>query len=82
MLARILAEVGAAGRPLCAAELSRDLGIDESALTGMLDTLVQRRRLRVVGPEADACGSCPARSGCFIVRVGPTTTYALPLVPS
>jgi hypothetical protein len=80
MLASIMAALAAAGRPMCRADLAVELGIDESALGGMLDTLVTRGRLRVIRSTADACGGCPIRSGCFIMADGVAATYAL--VPS
>lgn len=77
MLSGIVAHLQAAGRPVCLAEMSRDLGIDEPALDGMLDTLVQRGRLRIIDPGAADCRRCPARAGCFILRSDAVATYAL-----
>lgn len=77
MLTRILATFHQAGRPLCLADLGRDLGIHEAALAGMLDTLVARGRLRRVDTDADGCGGCPIRGGCFIMTGGAAPTYAL-----
>ncbi len=77
MLTRILAAIDAAGRPLCAADLRRELAIDGSALEGMLDTLVARGRLRAVRFDGADCGGCPVRSGCFIMDDGIAVTYAL-----
>lgn len=77
MLARILASIRDAGKPMCLADLSRELAIDEPALEGMLGTLVARGRLRSIAfAEAD-CGGCPVRSGCFIMNDGVAVTYAL-----
>jgi hypothetical protein len=77
MLSGIVTHLRAAGRPLCLAELSRDLGIDEAALEGMLDTLVRRGKLRVIDPGAADCRRCPARAGCFILRSDAVATFAL-----
>jgi hypothetical protein len=77
MLSGIVAHLQAVGRPLCVAEMSRDLGIDEPALEGMLETLVQRGRLRIIDPGAADCRRCPARAGCFILRSDAVATFAL-----
>ena len=77
MLADILATIGDAGRPMCLADLSCDLGIEESALEGMLDTLIARGRLRAIEYTDDGCGACPIKSGCFIMNDGIAKTYAL-----
>jgi hypothetical protein len=78
MLGHILEAIRAAGRPMCLADLSRETGIDGSALDGMLGTLVARGRLLAIGPASTPCGACPIRSGCFIMADGVATTYALP----
>jgi hypothetical protein len=77
MLTRILAAIGAAERPLCLADLRQDLGVDESVLEGMLDTLVARGRLRAMRFDGAGCSGCPVRSGCFIMDDGVAVTYAL-----
>jgi hypothetical protein len=77
MLARILATIRAAGQPLCLADLHRALDVDQSALEGMLDTLVARGKLRTLRFEDAGCGGCPVRSGCFIMADGVAVTYAL-----
>lgn len=78
MLASILAAVRAAGRPLCLADLSRELDIEESALEGMLETLVARGRLRAIRFDGPGCEVCPVRGGCFVMNDGVAVTYALP----
>jgi hypothetical protein len=77
MLARILATIRAAGQPLCMADLHRELDVDESALEGMLDTLVARGKLRAIRFDDAGCGGCPIRSGCFLMADGAAVTYAL-----
>jgi hypothetical protein len=77
MLTRILAVIGAAGRPLCVADLRRELGVEDSALEGMLDTLVARGRLRAIVFEDAGCSACPVKGGCFIMHDGVARTYAL-----
>jgi hypothetical protein len=77
MLGRIIEAIRDAGRPLCLADLSRDLDIEESALEGMLETLVARGRLRAVRFDDDGCATCPVKGGCFIMNDGVAVTYAL-----
>lgn len=73
-----MSAVREARRPVCLADLSRELGIDESALEGMLDTLLSRGRLRSIVFEDGGCSACPIKSGCFIMHDGVAVTYALP----
>lgn len=77
MLARILAAIAGSGRPMCCADLAHLLDIDETALDGMLSTLVARGRLRVIRGVEEVCGGCPIRSGCFVMADGVAATYAL-----
>ncbi len=77
MLSAILAAIREAGKPMCLADLSRDLGIDESALEGMLETLVARGRLRAIVFDDAGCTACPVRGGCFLMNDGVAVTYAL-----
>ncbi len=76
MLSAILSAVRDAGRPMCLADLSRNLGIEESALEGMLETLLARGRLRAIVFEDAGCTACPVKSGCFIMNDGVAVTYA------
>ena len=78
MLQAILSAVRDAGRPVCLADLSRELGIDEPALEGMLSTLVARGRLRTFAVDDSGCDACPVKSGCFIMNDGVATTYVVP----
>jgi hypothetical protein len=77
MLSRILVAIRTAGRPLCLADLRRELDVEEAALEGMLETLVARGRLRVLRFDEPGCGGCPIRSGCFLMADGVAATYAL-----
>ena len=77
MLRAILTAIRDAGRPMCLADLSRDLGLEESALEGMLETLIARGRLRAIVFEDAGCTACPIQSGCFIMNDGVAKTYAL-----
>ena len=82
MLSAILATVRRAGKPLCLADLSRELGIDEPALEGMVETLVARGRLRAIRFDGPGCDACPVRGGCFVMNDGVAVTYALPPDPA
>ena len=77
MLTAILRTIGDAGRPMCLSDLSLALHVDEAALEGMLETLVQRGRLRAIEYVDDGCAACPVKGGCFIMNDGVATTYAL-----
>ena len=81
MLGRVLEAIRSADRPMCLADLSRELGIDGAALEGMLGTLIARGRLRAIAPAVTDCGACPIRSGCFIMADGVATTYIAMLMP-
>ena len=81
MLSAILAAIGESGRPMCLSDLSAALQIEESALEGMLQTLVQRGRLRTIEFVDDGCTTCPVKGGCFIMNDGVAVTYALPPGP-
>jgi hypothetical protein len=63
---------------MCLADLSRDLGIEESALEGMLETLIARGRLRAIVFDDEGCTACALKSGCFIMNDGVAKTYTLP----
>jgi len=77
MLSAILTAIREAGRPMCLADLSRELDIDEPALEGMVETLVARGRLRAIAFDDAGCSSCPIKGGCFIMNDGVAVTYAL-----
>ncbi len=82
MLSAILAAIEESGRPMCLSDLSAALQIEESALEGMLQTLVQRGRLRTIEFVDDGCSTCPVKGGCFIMNDGVAVTYALPPDPA
>jgi hypothetical protein len=77
MLSQILAEFRQARGPLCLDELSRKLDIENSALEGMLQTLVRRGRLLEITPISYGCPACPARGGCVILTNGVQKSYFL-----
>jgi hypothetical protein len=77
MLSRIIVAIREAGMPMCLADLSKALGIDEPALEGMLETLIARGRLRAIQFDDEGCTACSVKSGCFIMNDGVAKTYAL-----
>jgi len=78
MLSAIVSAIRDGGKPMCLSDLSAALHIEESALEGMLETLVQRGRLRAIEFVDDGCTTCPVKGGCFIMDDGVARTYALP----
>lgn len=82
MLSAIVSAIRDAGKPMCLSDLSAALHIEESALEGMLETLVQRGRLRAIEFVDDGCTTCPVKGGCFIMNDGVARTYALPADPA
>lgn len=81
MLTRLLEELEAAQQPLTLQELSARLGIEPSALEGMLQTLMRMGKLRddrAVTMEACAlrCASCGQMSECALLARLPRT-YSL-----
>lgn len=66
MLSQILHELKNAKGPVDLNELSRRLGVQRSALDGMIQFLVRKGRLREVGigETPPACASCPIHSTC------------------
>jgi hypothetical protein len=82
MLSAVLAAIREAGKPMCLSDLSSELHIEESALEGMLETLIARGRLRAIEFVDEGCGTCPVKGGCFIMNDGVAKTYALAPDPS
>lgn len=52
---------------LGAREISRRLGIQPSALDGLLDWLVRKGRLVKLDPCDTACGACPLQTECNLL---------------
>ncbi len=88
MLRKVIQELEAAQEPLNLNELSHKLGLDPSALEGMIQFWVRKGRLK--DDERDnqqlfaACGggscgrSCPGAQGCpFIAKMPRTFSLAL-----
>ena len=80
MLSRILEELEEARGPLDLNEMSRRLGVERSALDGMLQLLVRKGRLREVGPTAEACSHCASRFSCAHGQTGVLLGKAYELV--
>jgi hypothetical protein len=64
VLSKILKEFRESEGPIDLLELSRRLDVERSALDGMLETLVQQGKLRVVGPGTEACEHCGGAVSC------------------
>jgi hypothetical protein len=87
MLKQVLTELENAGLALNLNELSRKLGIERSALEGMITYLVQKGKLQDDEKAHEAalglCGSgncgrsCPGPQGCpFLIKI--PRTFSLP----
>ena len=64
MLSQILKAFEKATEPLDLNELSRLLDVERSALDGMLDFLVRKRKLSEVTLGTEACAHCRRRLSC------------------
>lgn len=64
MLNAILTEFRRCGTALSLAVLSETLGVEPSALEGMLHTLERRGRLVRIGENQEACAACPLKAIC------------------
>ena len=80
MLARIIDEFKQAKGLMDLNELSRRLGIERSALEGMLQLLVCQGKLREVGTGTETCDHCPSRLGCAQIQIGNMIGKAYELV--
>lgn len=69
MLHEILDIVRQSTAALCLEELAQRLDINQAALAGMLQTLVQRGYLVEVADAASPCSACAWRGGCVIMTV-------------
>jgi hypothetical protein len=80
MLSTILKEFERAEGPLDLNELSRRLGVERSALDGMLEYLVRKGKLREVGLGTETCAHCAGRLSCAQVQMGNLMGKAYKLV--
>jgi len=70
MLSEVLKTFRQTGEPLDLNELSRHLGIERSALEGMLDLLVRQGKLKEVTPGSEDCTRCSGRLSCAHLQAG------------
>lgn len=62
MLQKIVEYLKSTSKPIDSDELARALGVERSALDGMLETLLRQKRIAI---EEDLCCDCPLnKSGC------------------
>jgi Mn-dependent DtxR family transcriptional regulator len=64
MLKEIIKAFKESNTPMDLNELSRDLGVERSALEGMLELLVRQGKLREIQPGSEVCTVCKNRSEC------------------
>jgi len=80
MLSKILKAFRQTGGPLDLNELSRQLGVEKSAVEGMLELLVRQGKLRQVRLGSEDCLHCGGRSGCAYLQAGNITGKVYELV--
>ncbi|MFC1871538.1 FeoC-like transcriptional regulator [Chloroflexota bacterium] len=78
MLARIITEFRNADGIMDLNELGRRLGVERSALEGMLELLVRQGKLREI--SADGCAHCPTLLSCAHQQPGDRMGKAYELV--
>ena len=80
MLFRILKEFKKTNEPLDLNDLGRRLGVERSALEGMLELLVRQGKLRKVGAGTETCAHCAGHPGCAQIQMGNMAGKAYELV--
>lgn len=75
-LRQLQALLRAADGPRRVEELARALNAQPGAVFGMLELLVRRGRVLVIGPDDKPCNDCPLQSACTL-PVTHGTRYAL-----
>ncbi len=70
MLSEILKLFRETEGPLDLNEMSRQLGVECSALEGMLELLVRQGKLREVRPGSEDCAHCRSRLSCAHLQAG------------
>ncbi|MCK5577847.1 MAG: hypothetical protein KAI14_05960 [Dehalococcoidales bacterium] len=78
MLLQIIEEFRQARGVITRSELGRRLGVEASALEGMLQLLVRQGKLREVGTGNKTCAHCPV-SGCAQMKGSSATGRAYQL---
>ncbi len=83
MLAKIIKVFQQADEPLALKELARRLGVERSALEGMLELLVRQGKLRQVGLGMETCSHCSGHTSCTQMQLANLTgkTYELVVRP-
>ncbi len=70
MLSEILKEFRRTGGAKDLNELSRHLGVEQSALAGMLELLVRQGKLRGISLGSETCAHCNSRQSCAHLQAG------------
>jgi predicted Zn-ribbon and HTH transcriptional regulator len=53
---------------LSLSEISRELNAQPSAITSMIEMLVQKEKLIEIGPDGKHCASCGLESDCNLLK--------------
>jgi hypothetical protein len=64
VLSKILEELRNFNGVMSLSELSRRLGVERSALDGMMETLIRQGKIKELSCPAAACSGCCGRSLC------------------
>ncbi len=70
VLSEILKAFQQSGSPMDLNELSRHLGVERSALEGMLGLLVHQGKLRKVSLGSETCAHCAKSAHCAHLQAG------------
>ncbi len=70
MLTEIMKRFRDADHPLDVEQLGRELGVDRTALEGMLLTLVRQGKLKEVQIGSETCGRCSKSDSCLHLKSG------------
>ena len=80
MLSEIIRQFKEAPGPMDLSDLGRRLGVDRSALDGMLLQLVRQGKLREIGADIEACSHCNSRISCAQMKSTSVTGKSYELV--
>jgi len=70
MLSRIIDEFRKSSGSLDLNGLGQRLGVERSALDGMLQLLVRQGKLCEAGISTEACTHCAGRLSCGVIQIG------------
>jgi len=70
MLSQIIDEFRKSSGLLDLNGLSQRLGVEKSALDGMLQLLVRQGKLREIGLDTEACTHCAGHLSCASIQAG------------